>query len=64
MVEEILKMHKKNSDDNQDLVSTNGRALDDNLVLDKEAREYTKKVHKKNFEKKKEIDSKNEKMPE
>ena len=44
-------------------MSLNGRILDSSLIHDKEAREYTKKVHKKNFNKKKEIDLKNEKRP-
>ena len=42
----------------------NGRSLDQNLAFDKEAREYTKKVYKKSFEKKKSIDLKNEKRPD
>jgi hypothetical protein len=37
----------------------NGRTLDQNLAFDKEAREYTKKVYKKSFDKKREIDLKN-----
>ena len=46
-------MHKKNSNENQDLVSTNGRSLDENLANNSEAREYTKKVYTKSFDKKK-----------
>lgn len=42
----------------------NGRSLDQNLVFDKEAREYTKKVYKKSFDKKKSIDLRNEKRPD
>jgi hypothetical protein len=42
----------------------NGRTLDSGLVNDKQAREYTKKLYKKCFDKKKEIDSKNEKRPD
>lgn len=42
----------------------NGRTLDKNLAYDKQAREYTKKVYKKSFEKKKSIDQKNQKRPD
>jgi len=42
----------------------NGRSLDQNLAFDKEAREYTKKVYKKSFDKKKSIDLRNEKRPD
>ena len=41
------------------MVSTNGRSLDKNLANDKEAREYTKKLYKKSFDKKRLIDLKN-----
>ena len=41
-----------------------GRTLDKNLAYDKQAREYTKKVYKKSFEKKRSIDLKNQKRPE
>ena len=62
-IEKILEMQKKKTNENTELVNLNGRILDSSLVHDKEAREYTKKVHKKNFNKKKEIDLKNEKRP-
>ena len=62
-IEKILKMQKEKTDENTELVNLNGRILDSSLIHDKEAREYTKKVHKKNFTKKKEIDLKNEKRP-
>ena len=52
-------MHKKTSEENTDLVSTNGRTLDGNLAYDQEAREYTKKVYKKSFDKKRMIDRRN-----
>lgn len=45
-------------------MSTNGRTLDKNLAYDKEAREYTKKSYRKSFDKKKQIDLKNEKRPQ
>jgi hypothetical protein len=45
-------------------VNLNGRSLDSSLAFDTVAREYTKKVYKKSFEKKKSIDLKNEKRPE
>ena len=59
VIDKILQMHKNNSEENKELVSTNGRSLDKNLVHDSEAREYTKKVYKKSFDKKKQIDQKN-----
>ena len=46
-IEKILLMQKKKTEENTELVNLNGRTLDSNLVHDKEAREYTKKVHKK-----------------
>lgn len=49
---------------NQELVNTNGRTLDSELIQDKDAREYTKKVYKKSFDKKRLIDLKNERYPE
>jgi len=42
-----------------DKISYNGRTLDEGLMSTEEAKEYTQKKHKKSFEKKKEIDSKN-----
>lgn len=44
-------------------ISYNGRTLDDGLMSTDEAKEYTQKKYKKSFDKKKEIDSKNEKRP-
>ena len=41
----------------------NGRILDSHLVQDKNAREYTKKIYRKHYDKKKEIDAKNELRP-
>jgi hypothetical protein len=38
--------------------------LDKNLAFDNIAREYTKKVYRKSFDKKKSIDLKNEKRPD
>ena len=57
-------MHKKSSEQNAELVNSNGRSLDKHLIDDEEAREYTQRKHKKDFEKKKSIDLKNEKRPE
>ena len=34
VIDKILKMHKKTSEENTDLVNTNGRTLDQNLVSD------------------------------
>lgn len=64
MIDKILQIHKTSAQENTELVSLNGRSLDQNLAFDKEAREYTKKVYKKSFEKKKSIDLKNEKRPD
>ena len=64
MIDKILQIHKTTAQENTQLVSLNGRSLDQNLVFDKEAREYTKKVYKKSFDKKKSIDLKNEKRPD
>lgn len=57
-------MHKEQTEENTQIVSLNGRSLDKNLAYDKQARQYTKKVYKKSFDKKKSIDLKNEKRPE
>ena len=59
MMGEFLLMHKKSSEENASLVHSNGRSLDKQLIEDEEAREYTKRKHKKDFEKKKSIDEKN-----
>jgi uncharacterized protein YllA (UPF0747 family) len=64
MINKVLEFHKQQTEENSELVNLNGRTLDKNLVFDKEAREYTKKVYKKSFEKKKSIDLKNEKRPD
>ena len=44
-------------------ISYNGRTLDNGLMNTDQAKEYTQKKYKKSFDKKKEIDSKNEKRP-
>ena len=51
------------TDENTDYISLNGRTLDNGLLKSEEAKEYTQKKYKKSFDKKKEIDSKNEKRP-
>ena len=64
MIDKILKIHEENAKENQELVNTNGRSLDSALITDKDAREYTKKVYKKSFDKKRLIDLKNERYPD
>lgn len=51
------------TDRNIESISYNGRILDNELMSSNEAKEYTQKKYKKSFDKKKEIDSKNEKRP-
>ena len=53
MIDKLLESQKQKTDENTEIVNTNGRALDSNLAFDKEAREYTKKIYRKCFDKKK-----------
>lgn len=59
----MLTYQKSVTDENIDIISLNGRTLDNGLLKSEEAKEYTQKKYKKSFDKKKEIDSKNEKRP-
>ena len=60
----MLRDQKKVTVENIDLVSLGGRTLDKNLVHEQGARELTEKKYKKDFDKKKQVDSRNEKYPE
>jgi len=60
-----LLLNQKNiTVENIDLVSLGGRTLDKNLVNEQGARELTQKKYKKEFDRKKEVDLRNEKYPE
>lgn len=59
LLDQLLKMHKENADENQEFIETNGRSLDESLIHDKDAREYTKKVYRKSFAQKRLIDLRN-----
>ncbi|MCB0369429.1 MAG: hypothetical protein KDD45_08260 [Bdellovibrionales bacterium] len=59
----MLTYQKSVVDGNIDKISYNGRILDSNLMGTEDAKEYTQKKYKKEFNKKKEIDSRNEKRP-
>ena len=63
ILEKLLNYQKSVTDENIDYISYNGRTLDNELLKTDEAKEYTQKKYKKSFDKKKEIDSKNEKRP-
>ena len=63
LLEKMLAYQKGLVDSNIDKISYNGRILDSGLMGNEEAKEYTQKKYKKSFDKKKEIDSKNEKRP-
>lgn len=63
ILEKLLTYQKSVTDDNIDKISYNGRILDNGLMATEEAKEYTQKKYKKSFDKKKEIDSKNERRP-
>lgn len=64
ILQKFLAEQKVLTHQNTDYITCyNGKNLDKNLLKDKEAREYTNKIYKKEFEKKKIIDSKNEKRP-
>lgn len=63
LIEKLLKDQKSITIENIDLVSLGGRTLDKNLVNELGARELTQKKYKKEFDKKKEVDSRNEKYP-
>lgn len=63
LLERMLAYQKSVTDSNIDKISYNGRILDSGLMGNEEAKEYTQKKYKKSFDKKKEIDSKNEKRP-
>ena len=63
LLEKLLTYQKSVTDQNTDLINLNGRILDNGLLKSDEAKEYTQKKYKKSFDKKKEIDSKNEKRP-
>lgn len=64
LLEKLLSYQKTVTDQNIDKISYNGRILDDGLMASEEAKEYTQKKYKKSFDKKKEIDSKNERRPD
>ena len=49
----MLTYQKSVTDGNIDKISYNGRILDNGLMGNEEAKEYTKKIHKKSFDKKK-----------
>ncbi len=63
ILQKLLTYQKSVTDENIDFISLNGRTLDSGLLKSEEAKEYTQKKYKKSFDKKKEIDSKNEKRP-
>ena len=63
LLEKMMAYQKSVTDSNIDKISYNGRILDSGLMGTEEAKEYTQKKYKKSFDKKKEIDSKNEKRP-
>ena len=63
ILEKLLTYQKSVTDQNIDFISLNGRTLDNGLLKSEQAKEYTQKKYKKSFDKKKEIDSKNEKRP-
>jgi hypothetical protein len=63
ILEKLLAYQKQVTEENIDFISMNGRTLDSGLLKSEEAKEYTQKKYKKSFDKKKEIDSKNEKRP-
>lgn len=63
ILQKLLTYQKSVTDGNIDKISYNGRILDNGLMGNEEAKEYTKKIHKKSFDKKKQIDSRNEKRP-
>lgn len=62
-IEKLLLNQKNITVENIDLVSLGGRTLDKNLVHEQGARELTQKKYKKEFDRKKEVDSRNEKYP-
>lgn len=49
----MLSYQKTVTDENIDMVSLNGRTLDNGLLKSNEAKEYTQKKYKKSFDKKK-----------
>jgi len=59
----LLAYQKQVTEENIDFISLNGRTLDSGLLKSEEAKEYTQKKDKKSFDKKKEIDSRNELRP-
>lgn len=59
MLDQLLQMQKENVEENQEFLETNGRSLDESLIHDKDAREYTKKVYRKSFAQKRLIDLRN-----
>ena len=61
MIEKVLNFQKAVVEENVNAISYNGRTLDKGLMDSQHAREYTQKRYKKDFDKKKEIDAKNEK---
>ena len=63
VLEKMLSYQKGVTDENTEMISYGGRTLDSELLKMGEAKEYTQRKHKKDFEKKKEIDSRNEMRP-
>ena len=63
LLEKMLTYQKGVTEENTELISYGGRTLDSELLKMGEAKEYTQRKHKKDFVKKKEIDSKNEMRP-
>ena len=63
IIEKVLNFQKSVVEQNVNAISYNGRTLDKGLMDSQDAREYTQKRYKKQFDKKKEIDAKNEKRP-
>ena len=63
VIEKLLNFQKGVVEENIDYISYNGRTLDKGLMSSDHAKEYTQKKYKKSFDKKKEIDSQNERRP-
>jgi len=59
----MLTYQKEVTEENTDLISYGGRTLDGELLKMEGAKEYSQRKHKKDFDKKKEIDSLNEMRP-
>jgi hypothetical protein len=63
LLDKILRFQAEVTEENIEIIKLDGRTLDSELMKSEKAKEYAQPQYRKSFDKKKEIDSRNEKRP-